>query len=354
MPIWSWIIPLGAAGAAVAALLMPIGLVLGLVCGVALIGSVIASVHHAEVIAERVGEPYGTVVLSISITVIEVALIVTLMLAGGPAKSTLARDTIFSVIMITGNGLVGLSLLVGALRHREQSFQVVGATASLATLIALTTLTLVLPIFTTSSPGLTYTKSQLIFASVASLVLWVSFVFVQTVRHREYFLPVGNDPGARVHAPPTAALAWASFGVLIVSLAAVVGLADLLAPVIERAVAAAGAPKELLSVIIALLTLLPEGWSAVRAALANRLQISLNLAMGSGLASIGLTIPVVAVCTMIMGVPIVLGLPPKEIALLVLTFVVGSTSVAAGRTHVLQGIVHLVIFGAFLFFAVVP
>jgi len=355
VPIWSWIVPIAAAALTVAALIVPIGFALACACFLALIGAVIAAVHHAEVIAHRVGEPYGTLVLSISITIIEVSLIVTLMLTGGAEKSMLARDTIFSVIMITCNGLVGLSLLIGALRHREQSFHIIGSNASLATLVALTTLSLVLPVFTTSSPGPTYTQSQLIFASISSLVLWGTFVFVQTVRHRDYFLPVGKDAGEESHAPvPTAGLAWASFGLLFVALAGVVGLADLISPNIEAAVIAAGAPKAVLSIVIAMLTLLPEGWAAVRAALGDRLQISLNLALGSALASIGLTIPVVAFSSILMGTPLVLGLESAELVLLLLTFLVATITLVAGRTHVLQGVVHLVIFGAFLFFALVP
>jgi Ca2+:H+ antiporter len=350
---WAFLIPAVSVALMIAALVAPMGLALALACALALIGAVIAAVHHAEVIAHRIGEPYGTLVLSISITIIEVALIVTIMLAEGTEKSTLARDTIFAVIMITANGLVGLSLLIGALRHREQSFHVVGSNAILATLIALSTLSLVLPMFTTSSAGPTYTRSQLCFAAIASLLLWGTFVFVQAVRHRDYFLPVGGVGGTHAVAPSTKA-ALASFGALAVSLAAVVGLAELMSPTIESTVVAAGAPKEVLSIVIAMLTLLPEGWAAVRAALADRLQTSLNLALGSALASIGLTIPAVAFSSMLMGTTIVLGLAPKELALLVLTFVVASVTLVAGRTHMLQGVVHLVIFGAFIFFALVP
>jgi Ca2+:H+ antiporter len=350
---WAFLIPALAVALMAVAFIAPIGAALALACGAALIGAVIAAVHHAEVIAHRIGEPYGTLVLSISITIIEVALIVSIMLAEGEEKATLARDTIFAVIMITTNGLAGLSLLIGALRHREQSFHVIGSNAILATLMALTALTLVLPMFTTSSAGPTYTRSQLSFAAIASLLLWSMFVFVQAVRHGDYFLPVGLEEDA--HAPrPTTRAALASFGALAVSLVAVVGLAELMSPKIEMAVVAAGAPKEVLSIVIALLTLLPEGWAAVRAALADRLQTSLNLSLGSALASIGLTIPAVAFASLLMGTTLVLGLAPKELALLVLTFVVASVTLVAGRTHLLQGVVHLVIFGAFIFFALVP
>jgi Ca2+:H+ antiporter len=229
-------------------------------------------------------------------------------------------------------------------------------------LIALATLSLVLPMFTTSSPGPTYTTSQMAFAAIASLLLWGTFVFVQAVRHRDYFLAVddatgevGDATGEEAHAPPPSAKrALASFGMLLISLVAVVGLADLMSPKIESAVVAAGAPKEVLSIVIAMLTLLPECWAAVRAALADRLQTSLNLALGSALASIGLTIPTIAFSSILLGTTMILGLAPKELALLVLTFVVASVTLVAGRTHMLLGVVHLVIFGAFVFFALVP
>ena len=368
LSLWAYLVPIISLALTIVVLIVPMGLTLALISTVALIGAVIAAVHHAEVIAHRVGEPYGTLVLSISITIIEVALILTIMLSEGPEKATLARDTIFSVIMITCNGLVGLSLLIGALRHHEQAFHVVGSNASLATLIALTTLSLVLPMFTTSSPGPTYTTSQLAFAAIASLLLWGTFVFVQAVRHRDYFLAVGDATdvvghatdavgatGEEAHAPPPSAKrALASFGMLLMSLVAVVGLADLLSPKIESAVVEAGAPKEILSIIIAMLTLLPECWAAVRAALADRLQTSLNLALGSALASIGLTIPTIAFSSVLLGTTMILGLAPKELALLVLTFLVSSVTLVAGRTHMLLGVVHLVIFGAFVFFALVP
>jgi Ca2+:H+ antiporter len=257
--------------------------------------------------------------------------------------------------MIIFNGVIGLCLLIGALRHQEQAFPVVGNNAALATLIALTTLSLVLPTFTTSAPGATYTSEQLTFAALASLVLWATFVFVQTVRHRDYFLPLEDQGNEQVHAAlPSRALAWASFSLLVVALTAVVGLAKLLSPSIETAVAAAGAPKGTISIAIALLVLLPETTAALRAASANRLQTSLNLALGSALASIGLTIPAVAFTSMLIGVPLVLGLDAKDLVLLLLTFFVTLITFVSGRGHVMMGAVHLVIFGAFVFLALVP
>jgi Ca2+:H+ antiporter len=291
----------------------------------------------------------------VAVTVIEVSLIVSMMLAGGPDKAVLPRDTIFSALMIICNGVVGVCILVGGIHHREQSFRAEGAGPALAALVALATLSLVLPSFTTTTPGPTYSPSQLAFAAAASLVLWAAFVFVQTVRHRDYFLPVEDKANPETHAPPpTNALAWASFGLLLVSLVAVVGLAKVLSPAIERGIAAAGAPRTVIGIAIAMLVLLPETWAAVRAARANRLQTSMNLALGSALASIGLTIPAVAAASVAFGIPLTLGLDPKDIVMLALTFVVGAITLGTGRTNVMQGAVHLVIFAAFLFLALVP
>ena len=302
-----------------------------------------------------IGEPFGTLILALAVTVIEVALILSMMLAGGPDKSSLPRDTIFATIMIIGNGAVGLCLLAGGIRHHEQTFRLEGATSALAALIALATLSLVLPTFTTSAPGPVYTTVQLAFAAAASLVLWGVFVFVQTVRHRDYFLPPEAAADESAHAPlPTVAAAWTSFALLGVALAAVIGLAKMLSPTVERAVEAAGAPQTVIGIVIALLVLLPETWAAVRAARADRMQTSLNLALGSALASIGLTIPAVALASVVLGMPLQLGLAPKDLVLLALTFAVAAITLGTGRTNVLQGAVHLVIFAAFLVLALVP
>jgi Ca2+:H+ antiporter len=355
MPAWSWLVPLVAAALLAFAATAGAGTLLLALCAAALVGAVIAAVHHAEVVAHRVGEPFGTLVLAVAVTVIEVSLILSMMLAGGPDTAVLPRDTIFSAIMIICNGVVGICVLVGGLHHREQSFRVEGSGPALAALVALATLSLVLPSFTTSAPGGTYSASQLAFAAIASVALWAVFVFVQTIRHRDYFLPAVDKANEQVHAhPPTNAQAWASFALLLVSLVAVVGLAKVLSPAIERAIAAAGAPRTVLGIAIAMLVLLPETWAAVRAARADRLQTSMNLALGSALASIGLTIPVVAVASVTLDIPLTLGLEPKDIVLLALTFVVGAITLGTGRTNVMQGAVHLVIFAAFLFLALVP
>ena len=352
---WPLVVPGVAALLLLAALAVPLGTALLVVVALALIGAVIAAVHHAEVVAHRIGEPFGTLLLAIAVTVIEVALIVSIMLAGGPDSAVLPRDTIFAAVMIICNGVVGACLLAGGLRHREQAFRIEGANTGLAAVIALSTLSLVLPTFTISSPQGTYTVPQLAFAAAASLALWALFVFVQTVRHRDYFLPPQDRANEGAHAqPPTDREAWTSLALLLVSLVAVVGLAKTLSPSIERAVATAGAPKAVIGVAIALLVLLPETWAAIRAARADRIQTSLNLAYGSALASIGLTIPAVVLVSVLLELPLNLGLDAKDIVLLALTFAVSSITLGSGRTHMMPGGIHLVIFAAFLFLALFP
>jgi len=323
--------------------------------GIALAGAVFVAVHHAEVVAHRVGEPFGTLVLALAVTAIETALILSMMVAGGPDMAVLPRDAIYAAVMIICTGVVGLCLLLGGLAHREQTFRVEGAGPGLAALMVMTTLALVLPAFTTSTHDGTYNRPQLAFVAVASASLWAIFVFVQTVRHRDYFIPVANASDLETHAdPPTTRQAWASFGLLLLSLVTVVGLAKMLSPAIERAVEAANAPRAVVGIVIATLVLLPETWAAVRAARADRLQTSVNLAVGSALACIGLTVPVVALASITFSLPLVLGLPPKEMALLALTFLVSAVTLGTGRTYLMQGAVHLVLFAAYLFLAFVP
>ncbi|MEU6215090.1 calcium:proton antiporter [Streptomyces sp. NPDC090085] len=322
-----------------------------------LAGAVLAAVHHAEVVAHRVGEPFGSLVLAVAVTVIEVALIVTLMVDGGDKTASLARDTVFAAVMITCNGIVGLSLLVGALRNRIAVFNPEGSGAALATVATLATLSLVLPTFTTSKPGPEFSTAQLTFAAVASLALYGLFVAVQTVRHRSYFLPVdtGQDGGTDEHAePPTARAALLSLGLLLVALVAVVGDAKAVSPTIERAVAAAGLPQAVVGVVIALLVLLPETLAAVRAARRDRVQTSLNLAYGSAIASIGLTIPAIALASIWLSGPLLLGLGPIHMVLLALTVVVSALTIVPGRATLLQGGVHIVLLAAYLFLAVSP
>ena len=352
---WTVAVPAASALLLGAALYLPPNPVLTVAYVAALMAVVVAAVHHAEVVAHRVGEPFGTLVLALAITVIEVALVVSMMLAGGPEKAALARDSVYAAVMIICSGVIGACVLAGALRHREQSFRIEGAGPALAALVTLATMVLILPVFTTSAPGPHYSKAQLAFTALTSLSLWAVFVFVQTVRHRDYFLPPEAAQDESAHAaPPTLRQAWMSFALLFVSLVAVVGLAKVLSPAIEAAVEAVGAPPAVIGVAIAALVLLPEAFAAVRAALANRLQTSMNLALGSALACIGLTIPAVALASVVLDLPLVLGLEPKDLVLLMLAFVVSTITLGTGRTHLMQGAVHLVIFAAFLFLTLVP
>jgi len=323
------------------------------VVGLFLAGSVLAAVHHAEVVAHRVGEPFGSLVLAVAVTVIEVALIVTLMVSGGSETSTLARDTVFAAVMITCNGIVGLSLLLGALRDGVASFNAEGTATALATVSTLATLCLVLPTFTTSAPGPEFSAAQLTFAAAASISLYGLFVFVQTVRHRDYFLPerAGEDEHAEA---PSDRTALVSLALLIVSLVAVVGLAKTESKPMEVAVEAAGLPHSAVGVVIALMVLLPETLAAVRAARRGRVQTSLNLAFGSAMASIGLTIPAIAVATIWLDSPLILGLDSLQTVLLAITIVVGGLTVLPGRATLQEGGVHIVLVLAFLFLAVNP
>jgi Ca2+:H+ antiporter len=354
MPWWAWTWP------ALAWLVLLVtfpggaGAVLAAAAGIALITTVFAAVYHAEVVAHRVGEPFGTIVLAVAVTVIEVALIVSVVIAAPAEKADLARDTVFAAVMIVCNGIVGACLLWGGARHREQGFQLQGASAALAVLAALTTLTLILPNVATSVPGPVFSTSQLAFAGVVSLVLYGGFIFVQTVRHRDYFLPVEPDREGAHAPPPSNRTALVSAGILLAALVAVVGLAKSLTPVLESAVQVLDVPKGLVGTVIAALVLMPEGLAALQAARANRLQTSLNLALGSALASIGLTIPTVAVVSIVLHQPITLGLEQKDQVLLALTLFISVITLGTGRTTVLQGIIHLAIFAVFLFFAVVP
>jgi len=364
--------------------------VLGIL-SVLLIGVVVAAVHHAEVVAHRVGEPYGSLVLAIAVTIIEVALIVTLMVTTDKDTAGLARDTVFAAVMITLNGIVGISLLVGALKHHLAVFNPEGTGAALATVIALAVLCLVVPSVTTSEPGPEFTGAQLTFAAIASLALYGMFVFTQAIRHRDFFLPVTQeahsplvtskaaedaaadaaaaraaaDAGSFEHEPvdldqdghadpPTDRAALTSLGLLVVALVAVVGLAKIESPAIESGVAALGFPPAVVGVVIALLVLAPETIAAVRAATRNRVQVSLNLALGSAMASIGLTIPAIAVASIWLDGPLELGLNQLQTVLLVLTAAVAILTVVPGRAKPLQGGVHLVLLAAFLFLTIAP
>lgn len=320
-----------------------------------LISAVLVAVHHAEVVAHKVGEPYGTLVLAMAVTTIEVALIISIMMAGGPGTETLARDTIFAAIMIIINAITGVCLLIGGLRHREQTYGLDGMSAALIALLAIAFLTMVLPNFTTTEVGPSYSDSQLLFVGIVTLVIYLSFVFIQTIRHRDYFLPEVGEENSEVHAaPPTTKVFVMSLVLLLLALVAVVLLGKSLSPVIESGIASIGAPKTLVGIIIAMVVLLPEGLAAYRAAKNNRLQTSLNLALGSALASIGLTIPVVSGVSILMGFDLLLGIDSKSTMLLLISLLVVMMSLRTGKTNILQGIILVLLFFVYLFVTIIP
>jgi Ca2+:H+ antiporter len=359
IPAWTWVVPI--LGSALLALKFahvvpsdaaPILILAGLLLG----ASVFAAVHHAELLALRLGEPFGSILLSVSVTVIEVGLIASIMLAGAEGSDRVARDAVFSAVMIVLNGVVGLCLVLGAGRHFEQSFQLQGASSALAVLGTLATVALILPDFTETAPGPFYSVFQLEVVGVMSLALWGVFVFVQTVRHRDYFLNAPEGGGAGEAAPeiPGAGTAFLSLVLLIVSLVAVVLLAKALSYPVDAAIAPAGLPKTFVGVVIAAIVLMPEGLAATRSALLNRLQNSINLALGSAIASIGLTIPAVAVVSLVLKRQIALGVSTTDMTLLVLTLYIAALTLGTGRTAVPQGAVHLVIFAAFMLISAAP
>lgn len=354
IPSWTWILSI------VGCVMVPIRLLSGYsdladaLSAIILIATVFAAVFHAEVVALRVGEPFGTLILALAFTIIEVALIVAMMIGGGGEQTTLARDTVFASVMIICNGAIGTCLLAGGIKHHQQYFRIEGVSLALATLAALTVLTLILPNVTASAKGPMFTTPQLVFAGIISLVLYGSFAFAQTIRHREFFLPAEGENNERQGPPIPNRIAMLCGVLLLASLLAVVGLAKLLAPTLEVGLAKLGAPYGVVGIIIAALVLLPEGLAALNAALANQLQSSMNLAMGSALSTIGLTIPAVVVASVILAQPLALGLSESEEVLLALTLLVATVTLTSGKTNVVQGIVHLIIFAAYLFFAVVP
>jgi Ca2+:H+ antiporter len=330
----------------------PGGLVFAAVLLAVLFGTVFAAVHHSEVIAERIGEPYGTLLLTLAVTIIEVALIATIMLGDKPVP-TLARDTVFAVVMIVCNGLVGLCIFIGGLRYREQDFQVSGANLYLSVLFVLATISLVMPNYTLTTPGPVYSEAQLAFVDVVTLTLYGVFLYTQTIRHRDYF--VQGDAGAanETSALPNRMLVL-SIALLLISLLAVVLLAKKFSLVVDVVTAMIGAPPAFAGVLVALLILLPEGVSAIAAARNNDLQKSINLALGSSLATIGLTIPAVGVVTYALDKELVLGLNSQGMVLLLLTFFLSMLTFGTGRTNILFGLVHMVVFVIFLFLAFVP
>ena len=328
------------------------GLVFAAILLLILFGTVFAAVHHAEVVAERIGEPFGTLLLTLSVTIIEVALIATIML-GEKAVTTLARDTVFAVVMIVCNGLVGLCILAGGLRYREQDIQVSGSSLYLSVLSVLATITLIMPNYTLTTPGPVYSTVQLGFVSAVTILLYGVFLYTQTVRHRDYF--VAQTDGA-AHDGPQASnrIIMLSAVLLLVSLLAVVLLAKKFSQVVDAGAALIGAPPAFAGILVALLILMPEGLAAIVAARRNDLQKSINLALGSSLATIGLTIPAVAMAAYELDKQLVLGLSPQDMVLLALTLLLSLLTLGSGRTNILFGLVHLVVFAVFIFLVFVP
>lgn len=323
---------------------------------VLLIFSVMSAVHHSEIIAERVGEPYGTIILAISITVIEVSIIVSLMMAEGEETVSLARDTVYAATMLILNGIVGLCLLIGGLKHYEQNFSKPSVTIALVSLISIVVFTLVFPTFTQSVAGSYYSVPQLVFASVACLVIYSTFLFAQTKRYRQYFLTIGEDEDEETVQPIAISnkLFFTSLVFLLVCLGIVVLLAKTLSPTIESIIISFNLPKALVGVIIAAIILLPEGIAAIIAARNNKLQTSINLSLGSALASIGLTIPSVAAVCIIYDMRIILGLDIKSIILLGLSVFTVMLSLSSGKTNIVYGVVLLVNLFAFIFLMIYP
>ncbi|KFF14195.1 ionic transporter y4hA [Chryseobacterium soli] len=328
------------------------GVVYDIIAGLLLTGSVLSAVHHAEVVAHKVGEPFGTIILALCITIIEVALIISLMVAGGDQAITLARDTVFAAVMIILNGIIGICILIGGVKYYEQFFARTSATTYLVSIVSILILTLVLPNFTSSVNGPFYNTAQLIFVSIACLVIYGVFLMVQTVRHRNYFIITDEDSDS--HYIPTKMATIISFIFLVICLVIVVLMAKGLSGTIEDMVRSVGAPKSLVGVIIAAVVLLPEGVAAIRAARSNQIQSSLNLALGSALASIGLTIPAVSIVCIMYDIPFVLGLDKKDIILLSLSVFIVMLSLSRGKTNILYGTVLLVNLAAYIFTVIVP
>ncbi|MGC1523376.1 MAG: hypothetical protein WA803_17670 [Steroidobacteraceae bacterium] len=354
IPPWTIAAPIFAGAVLLASVLGVGGAVIVALAALGLAGSVFAAVHHAERIADRVGEPFGTLVLALAVTLIEVALIVSLMAAGGEEAAGLARDTVFAAVMIILNGIIGLCLLVGGLTHRQQNFSLDGVGAALVALGAIAVLTLVFPNYTVTTPGPYYSPSQLTLIAVVTLVVYGAFIFTQTVGNRQFFLHGEAESPSAAHARPSNAATAASSLLLLMCLCAVVLLAKKLAPSLEAGVEKLGAPNALVGVIIAGIVLLPEGIAALRAARANRLQTSLNLALGSALASIGLTIPAVSFLSLGMHTHLRLGVDSKSTLLLMLSLFVTTLALRTGRTIILHGVVLLTVFVVYLFTTVVP
>lgn len=359
LPAWSWIGPVAAA-ACLAALFVPgvtsAVLLWQIAAALLLAVSVFSAVHHAEVLAVYFGEPVGSLLLAIAITVIEVGLIISFLFSGSAGAEFVARDTIYSTVMIVLNGVVGLCLIAGGRRHYEQVFQRRGVSSALAILGTLTIFTLIFPNYTLSADGPYYSTKHLLFIAIVVLALYSVFIFVQTVRHRDYFVDSKTDEDIAGHDTirPDGKTTLVSFVLLLIALASVVLLAKSLSLPIGQLLEKAGLPTSFLGVVIALIVLLPESVASLRAAIGNKLQVSLNLALGSAIATIGLTVPIVSLVALYHQRNLPLGLDPINVVLLASTLFISTLTLGTGRTTVLHGAVHLVIFAVFLFVSAFP
>ncbi|HMR45594.1 MAG TPA: ionic transporter y4hA [Bacteroidia bacterium] len=331
-------------------------LVFQTIAGILLIFCVMSAVHHSEIIAHRVGEPYGTIILAVSITIIEVAIIVSLMTTGGKDYAAFARDTVYAAVMLILNGIVGLCLFIGGRKFHTQTFSPHSVKIALVSLVSIVAFTMILPTFTNSEVGPYYTETQLLFEIFACLAIYTAFISAQTIRHREYFISDDTDiknNEKKVNLISNTSLVI-SLVFLLISLTIVVLLAKILSIPIEQLIVSQGLPKSLVGIIIAAIILLPEGIAAVSAAKNNKLQTSLNLSLGSALASIGLTIPAVSVASYIYDFPIVLGLDILSIILLVISIFTVMLSLIGGRSNAVYGVVLLVNLVAYIFLTINP
>ncbi|HEY0292285.1 MAG TPA: ionic transporter [Hansschlegelia sp.] len=320
-----------------------------------LLSTVFAVLHHAEEVADHVGEPYGTLLLTLAVTAIEVSIIVAAMLHG-ENNPTLARESVFSTVMIVCSGLVGACLTLGGLRHGHQDLQRQGTSAFLSVLVALSVLTLVLPNYTLGTDPGTFSTAQLAFVSGLAVLLYAAFVFAQTVGSREDFVESLSSPAEKLERSADGRRVGVNALLLVSGLLGVVLLAEQVAAGVENGLTALQVPQAdaIMGALIASLVLMPEALSAIRAASNNELQRSLNVALGSACATIGLTIPGVAAASLISGRQLMLGLGPGDSVLLVLALATSVLSFGTGRTTVLTGLVHLVVFVSYLFLIAVP
>ena len=316
-----------------------------------LIGSIHSAVIHSEHIAHRVGEPFGTIILAVSVTIIEVALIITLMLAGGEKAAYLARDTVFAAVMILLTIIIGLCIAIGSFRHFEQSFQAKSVNTALVCLIAILVLSLIMPNHLGKSDGPDFSDYHAIFVALSCLAIYATFIYVQTVRHRDYFVPQGID---ELHLVPNKQNVFLSLLFLVLSLVVVVLLAKGISPSIERMILNSGLPHSLLGIIIAAVILLPEAIAAIKAAYKNDIQTSLNLSLGSALAAIGLTIPAVSFVSIFFDINFILGIDDISSVLLVLSVFTVLLSLSKGRTKIVYGVILIILFITFIFTIIYP